>query len=63
LIELRLSRSIEEEKQDRVPDDLPKKTKALMKDQIDKVETLDQEDLDTLITMLKSLRQNYGSHK
>ncbi len=60
LIELRLSRSIEEEKQDRVPDDLPKKTKALIKDQIDKVETLDQEDLDTLITMLKSLRQNYG---
>jgi hypothetical protein len=46
-----------------VPDDLPKKTKALIKDQIDKVETLDQEDLDTLITMLKSLRQNYGLHK
>jgi hypothetical protein len=34
LIELRLSRSIEEEKQDRVPDDLPKKTKALIKDQL-----------------------------
>jgi voltage-gated potassium channel len=63
LIELRLSRSIEEEKENQVSDDLPKKTKALIKDQIDKVETLDQEDLDTLITMLKSLRQNYGLHK
>jgi hypothetical protein len=34
----------------------------LIKNQIENVETLDQNDFDTLITMLKSLRQNYGLH-
>lgn len=62
LVELRLSRSREEKKEEQVHDDLPAKTKELIKNQIEKVETLDQNDFDTLITMLKSLRQNYGLH-
>jgi len=53
-------RSAKEKKIELSRNDLPTKTKELIKDQIERVETLDDKDFDTLIAMLTKIRQNYG---
>lgn len=61
LIEFKLNqRSAKEKKIELIRNDLPTKTKELIKDQIERVETLDDKDFDALIAMLTKLRQNYG---
>ncbi|GEM_PF-4801025 len=59
LIELKLN---EPKRGDNVEvvSDLSTKTKELIKNQIEKVETLDPKDFDALISMLTSIRQNYS---
>jgi len=53
-------RSAKEKKIELSRNDLPTKTKELIKDQIERVETLDDKDFDALIAMLTKIRQNYG---
>ena len=61
LIEFKLNqRSAKEKKIELSRNDLPTKTKELIKDQIERVETLDDKDFDALIAMLTKIRQNYG---
>ena len=61
LIEFKLNqRSTKEKKIELIRNDLPTKTKELIKDQIERVETLDDKDFDALIAMLTKIRQNYG---
>ena len=61
LIEFKLNqRSAKEKKIELIRNDLPTKTKELIKDQIERVETLDDKDFDALIAMLTKIRQNYG---
>jgi voltage-gated potassium channel len=61
LIEFKLKeRSAKEKKIELSRNDLPTKTKELIKDQIERVETLDDKDFDALIAMLTKIRQNYG---
>ena len=43
-----------------IRNDLSTKTKELIKDQIERVETLDDKDFDALIAMLTKIHQNYG---
>jgi voltage-gated potassium channel len=61
LIELKLKEPTKGKKTEVVSDDLSTRTKELIRNQIEKVETLDQKDFDTLISMLISIRQNYGT--
>ena len=60
LIELKLNVPKKGKKVEIINNDLPLKTKELIKNQIGKVETLDQKDFDALISMLTSIRQHYG---
>ncbi|MGB7663569.1 MAG: ion transporter [Nitrososphaeraceae archaeon] len=60
LIELKLNEPKKGKNVEVIRDDLPKKTKELIMNQIEKVETLDQKDFDALISMLTSIRQHYG---
>ena len=60
LIELKLNEPKKGNRVEVVSDDLSTKTKELIKNQIEKVETLDQKDFDALISMLTSIRQNYS---
>jgi hypothetical protein len=60
LIELKLNEPKKGKNVEVIRDDLPKKTKELIMNQIEKVETLDQNDFDALISMLTSIRQHYG---
>jgi voltage-gated potassium channel len=60
LIELKLNQPKKEKKVEVVRDDLSSKTKELIKNQIEKIETLDQKDFEALISMLTSIRQSYG---
>lgn len=53
-------RSAKEKKIELSRNDLPTKTKELIKDQIERVETLDDKDFDALIALLTKIRQNYG---
>lgn len=62
LIELKLKEPKKGKKTEEISDDdLSTRTKELIRNQIEKVETLDQKDFDTLISMLISIRQNYGT--
>jgi voltage-gated potassium channel len=62
LIELKLKGPKKGKKTEEISDDdLSTRTKELIRNQIAKVETLDQKDFDTLISMLISIRQNYGT--
>jgi hypothetical protein len=62
LIELKLKEPKKGKKTEEISeDDLSTRTKELIRHQIEKVETLDQKDFDTLISMLISIRQNYGT--
>ena len=61
LIELKLKEPTKGKKTEEISDDLSTRTKELIRNQIEKVETLDQKDFDTLISMLISIRQNYGT--
>ena len=60
LIELRLNEPKKGRNVELRGEDLSTKTKELIKNQIEKVETLDQKDFDALISMLTSIRQHYG---
>jgi len=60
LIELKLNEPKKGKNIEVIRDDLPKKTKELIMNQIEKVEKLDQKDFDALISMLTSIRQHYG---
>src|SRR5919106_446037 len=60
LIELKLNESKRAKKAEPLPHDLSTKTKEMIKTQIDKVETLDRNDFDALISMLTSMRQYYS---
>jgi voltage-gated potassium channel len=61
LIEFKLNEPPTKEKKiEPIRNDLPTKTKELIKDQIERVETLDDKDFDALIAMLTNIRQNYG---
>ena len=60
LIELKLNEPKKGKNVEVIRDDLPKKTKELIMNQIEKVETLDQKDFDALTSMLTSIRQHYG---
>jgi hypothetical protein len=61
LIEFKLKdRSTKEKKIELIRNELSTKTKELIKDQIERVETLDDRDFDALIAMLTKIRQNYG---
>jgi len=61
LIEFKLNeRSTKEKKIELSRNDLSTKTKELIKDQIERVETLDDKDFDALIAMLTKIHQNYG---
>lgn len=60
LIELRLNEPKKGKNVELQGEDLSTKTKELIKNQIEKVETLDQKDFDALISMLTSIRQHYG---
>jgi hypothetical protein len=60
LIELKLNEPKRGDNVEVVSDDLSTKTKELIKNQIEKVETLDPKDFDALISMLTSIRQNYS---
>jgi voltage-gated potassium channel len=60
LIELKLKALKRGEQVEVVRDDLSTRTKELIKNQIEKVETLTQKDFDALLSMLTSIRQNYG---
>jgi voltage-gated potassium channel len=61
LIEFKLKdRSAKEKKIELSRNDLPTMAKELIKDQIERVETLDDKDFDALIAMLTKIRQNYG---
>ena len=62
LIELKLKAPKKGEQVEVVLDDLSTRTKELIKNQIEKVETLNQKDFDALLSMLTSIRQNYGVH-
>jgi voltage-gated potassium channel len=61
LIELKLKEPKKGKKTEETSDDLSTRTKELIRKQIVKVETLDQKDFDTLVSMLISIRQNYGT--
>jgi voltage-gated potassium channel len=61
LIELKLKEPKKGRKTEEISDDLSTRTKELIRNQMEKVETLDQKDFDTLISMLISIRQNYGT--
>ena len=61
LIELKLKEPTKGKKTEEISDDLSTRTNELIRNQIEKVETLDQKDFDTLISMLISIRQNYGT--
>lgn len=60
LIELKLNEPKNRKKVEFVRDDLSTKTIELIKNQIEKVETLDQKDFDALISLLRSIHQNYS---
>jgi voltage-gated potassium channel len=60
LIELKLNESKRAKKAEPLPHDFSTKTKEMIKTQIDKVETLDRNDFDALISMLTSIRQHYS---
>ena len=60
LIELKLNEPKDRKKVEVVRDDLSTKTIELIKNQIEKVETLDQKDFDALISLLRCIRQNYS---
>jgi voltage-gated potassium channel len=61
LIEFKLNEAATKEKKiEPIRNDLPTKTKELIMDQIERVETLDDKDFDALIAMLTNIRQNYG---
>ena len=62
LIELKLNEPKKGKNIEVIRDDLPKKTKELIMNQIEKVETLDQKDFDALISMLTRIRQHYASN-
>lgn len=61
LIELKLKEPKKGKKTEEISDDLSTRTKELIRNQIEKVETFDQKDFETLISMLISIRQNYGT--
>jgi voltage-gated potassium channel len=61
LVELKLNEPKKGKKVEEINDDFSTKTKELIRNQIKKVETLDQNDFDALISMLTSIRQDYGT--
>ncbi|MGH9974466.1 MAG: potassium channel family protein, partial [Nitrososphaeraceae archaeon] len=63
LIELKMNEPKSEKEVTVVDDDLSKKTKELIKNQIEKADTLDQKDFDALISLMRSIRQNYGVYR